>query len=242
MISEAPRAGFRSIVAGLAEPGHLRVYGAILGAIIASTLLLTLFDRRYDPKFPTRWREGLAESFYTVMSVVTTGKPPPANQVLRMGRSRLVGAVAGLRPRDHRLRHLIGDQRDDDDRSHREDRQRVGPAKAHVGVLDGATAEEYARAAGLRMTAFPNIDRAIDALIAGEVDAVVGDAPVLDYYALTRPQRDVRVVGERFEPEKYGFGIARDSALRRPLTVALIGAEEDGVTEDVRTKYFGPRQ
>jgi len=38
-------------------------------------VLLTFFDRRFDKSFPESWREGIAESFYTVMSVATSGKP-----------------------------------------------------------------------------------------------------------------------------------------------------------------------
>jgi ABC-type amino acid transport substrate-binding protein len=64
------------------------------------------------------------------------------------------------------------------------------------------------------MTAFPIVDRAIDALIAGEVDAVVGDAPMLDHYARARPKRDVRVVGELFEPEKRTASASCATVLR----------------------------
>lgn len=42
-----------------------------------------------------------------------------------------------------------------------------------------------------------------------------------------------------FEPAKYGFGLAHDSDLTRPLTVEVIGAEESGYVARVRLKYFG---
>ena len=42
-----------------------------------------------------------------------------------------------------------------------------------------------------------------------------------------------------FEPAKYGFGLAHDSDLTRPLTVEVIGAEESGYVARVRLRCFG---
>lgn len=241
MISDAPRTGFGSVLGGLADTGHLRIYGFILGAIVLSTLLLTLFDRRFNPNFPKRWREGVAESFYAVMSVATTGKPPARAQhfgwVGRIWSALwLICGVAIIAYVTSSITSVMTTIALTDRISGLSDL----PGK-NVGVLSGSTAEEFALEQGFRTTPFPNIDAAIGALTAGRVDALVGDAPVLDYFAHTRPQHDVVVVGELFAPEKYGFGIAIGSPLRRPLTVALIGADEDGVIEELRTQYFGPR-
>lgn len=68
--------GFMAIIKGMYEQGYLKVYAFLGGVILIATLLFTLFDRRFDPAFPKRWRDGAAESFYTVMQVVTSGHPP----------------------------------------------------------------------------------------------------------------------------------------------------------------------
>src|SRR5690606_14012337 len=58
------------------DAGLLTAYAWLVLVIIVATIGITFFDRYFDKGFPRRWREGLAESFYTVMSVVTSGKSP----------------------------------------------------------------------------------------------------------------------------------------------------------------------
>src|SRR5699024_11761295 len=76
MVSTEQVAIAGSLFKGLSESGHLKAYAWLFFIIIVATVLMTLFDRRFDKDFPTRWREGIAESFYSVMSVATSGRPP----------------------------------------------------------------------------------------------------------------------------------------------------------------------
>lgn len=79
MVSNQAGGGLRGFMAGLADAGHLRVYACIILLVLFATVAVTLIDRRFDAEFPKRWSEGLAESFYNVMSIVTTGKAPHRN-------------------------------------------------------------------------------------------------------------------------------------------------------------------
>lgn len=76
MVSSDKGAGFQSVVKGLAQAGFITAYAWIVFVVLFATVLLTLFDRRFDQSFPARWRDGVAESFYTVMSIVTSGRAP----------------------------------------------------------------------------------------------------------------------------------------------------------------------
>ena len=80
MVRTEQGVNIRSLVAGLKDGGHLRAYGWALVLVAAATLLLTLYDRKIDPDFPRRWREGIAESFHTVMSVASSGRPEPGRR------------------------------------------------------------------------------------------------------------------------------------------------------------------
>ena len=108
-----------------------------------------------------------------------------------------------------------------------------------VGVFTGSVAEEFARDSALTSRSFANIDEAVAALLDKNIAAIVGDAPVLEYYAHRNPDVPVSVVGAIFEPDKYGFGLAHRGELTRPLTVELLGARERGLVEDLRSEYFG---
>jgi ABC-type amino acid transport substrate-binding protein len=56
--------GWEDLIGDLEDAGHLATYAWIGIVILVATVLLTLFDRRFDQNFPRRWLEGLAESFY----------------------------------------------------------------------------------------------------------------------------------------------------------------------------------
>ncbi len=76
MVATRQEGGLGSLIEGLSDAGFLRAYAWIGLILVAATVLLTLFDRRFDQSFPRGWRDGIAESFYSVMSVATSGRPP----------------------------------------------------------------------------------------------------------------------------------------------------------------------
>ena len=219
----------------------LGIFAPTLGWHLSSwrqPYMLTFFDRKLDPDFPRRWRDGVAESFFAIMSVVA-GRPSGRRNIFGwVGRVWqgvwLVCGIAvlayvtssvtsvmttlSLTNQIHSLADL--------------------PGKS-VGVFTGSVSEEFGRTSGFDLRSFRNIEEAVAALRDGDVAAIVGDAPVLEYYAHRHPEQKVDVIGGIFEPDKYGFGLARNSLLRRELTVELLGANERGLVEDLRTQYFG---
>ena len=239
MVNEERTAGFWDVIAGLQSSGHLRAYGWIVTIILAATVLLTFFDRHFDKGFPRRWRDGIAESFYTVMSVATSGKPPSRSNLFGwVGRIWqglwLVCGVAVLAYVTSSVTSVMTTLSLTNQINSVEDL----PGRP-VAVFSGSVAETYARRGGMDARTFAHLDEAVDALVQGRVVAVIADAPVLEYYAHSNPQQPVTVVGPIFEPDKYGFGLPHGSALTRPLTVELIGAHESGVIEEIRARYFG---
>ncbi|WP_072391063.1 transporter substrate-binding domain-containing protein [Hyphomicrobium sp. CS1GBMeth3] len=239
MVNSDQSTSFGDVFTGLEQSGHLRAYAWIAAVILFATVLLTAIDRHFDRDFPRRWRDGIGESFYTVMSVATSGKPPARKNLFGwIGRIWqgiwLVSGVAVLAYATSSVTSVmttlamsnqINSVADLDGR--------------RVGVFTGSVAESYARESDLDGRAFPNIEKAVAALLEGRIAAVIGDAPVLEYHAHTSPHLPVAVVGAIFEPDKYGFGLPRGSALTRPFTVELIGAHESGMIEQIRRKYFG---
>lgn len=88
MVPDQGDGGFWGILNGLSDAGHLRAYAWILLVIIAATVAITIFDRTFDPEFPKRWREGVGESFYNVMSIATSGHAPRRTLFGWIGRDR----------------------------------------------------------------------------------------------------------------------------------------------------------
>lgn len=239
MVNEDANAGFRAVLEGLYGAGHLQAYAWLAFVILAATVLLTIFDRRFDDQFPRRWRNGLAESFYTVMSVATSGPTPSRKNLFgwigRIGQG--VWLVCGIAVLAYVTSTVTSVMTTLSLTS-----QINGLADLRgktVGVFSGSVAEEYARESAIPSRSFKDVDEAVSALLEGRVVAVVGDAPVLEYYAHSHPDTPVAMVGAIFEPDKYGFAFRRRSQFAKPLSVDVIGAHESGLIENLKVKYFG---
>jgi len=109
-----------------------------------------------------------------------------------------------------------------------------------VGVQINTTAQyDLEKRPGIALTRYNTIDLALLDLQVGRIDAVVGDAPVLQY--MTRQSfPELEVVGRRFTDEKFGIALARSSDdLRRALNAALWRVEQSGELDRLREKWFG---
>lgn len=239
MVSETPHVGFSGLVEGLRDAGYLKPYAWLALIIVVSTLGMTLFDRRFDKGFPQKWTDGVAESFYSVMSVVTSGKAPSRKNLFGwVGRIwQALWLVCGIAVMAYvtssvtsvmtslSLTGTINSVSD--------------LAGKTVAVAEGSSAEEFAHDSIITSISTRNINASVEALENGWVEAIIGDAPVLEYYLHRNPQAELKVVGPIFQPEKYGFGLPHGSPLRREMTIEVVGAHENGVIDDLRAQYFG---
>jgi ABC-type amino acid transport substrate-binding protein len=242
MVNDQQAADFWSILNGLKDSGHLRSYAWLAFIIFAATVCFTIFHRRFNQDFPAGWRDGLAEGFYSVMSIAASGRAPVNKNYFgwmgRIGQALwLVFGIAVLAYVTSSVTSVMT--------TLSLENQIAGvadlPGKT-VGVMGGSTAEDAVEEMPVTTVPFSGMGAMIDALRDGEIDALIGDTPVLEYFIHTNPELQMKVVGAIFHTEKYGFGLPLNSALSRPLSVAVIGAHEDGVIETIRERYFGDSQ
>jgi polar amino acid transport system substrate-binding protein len=106
-----------------------------------------------------------------------------------------------------------------------------------VAVVGGSTSAHYAATLKADTIPFPNYEEAAAAMIAGKVQAVVYDTPMLLNLAKNDPR--VQVAGPQFKIESYGIALASNSPLRRPVNEALLRLMENGTYDDIYKKYFG---
>ncbi|TWB93837.1 amino acid ABC transporter substrate-binding protein (PAAT family) [Synechococcus sp. Ace-Pa] len=229
----------RAVIAGLMDSGHFGAYAWLAIIILGATLAVTLFDRRFDPDFPKRWRDGIAESFYTVMSVATSGKPARRKSLTGwLGRiwaaAWLMCGVAVLSYITASVTSVMTMLSLNNQISNLSDL----PGKT-IGVFSGSTAEDYVREVGMMFQAFPSIESAVASLRKKDVAAIVADAPVLEYYQHNNPNSAVEVVGPIFEPDKYGFALNPGNPLTEAVTLELLEGKENDLIEKLRADYFG---
>jgi polar amino acid transport system substrate-binding protein len=107
-----------------------------------------------------------------------------------------------------------------------------------VYTVEGSTSDDFLRAADLDPMTVQSVDEAFNLLMRGQADAIVYDAPVLDYLAATQGNGRVQTVGDPFRLEYYGIALPQDSPLKEPIDRALLGIMEDGTYERLLQLWF----
>lgn len=110
-----------------------------------------------------------------------------------------------------------------------------------VATTTGSTSAAYLRQQNAQVLEFSKIEQAYEALLKGDADAVVFDAPVLLYYAAHQGKGKVEVVGSVFRKESYGIIFPQNSPHRRPVNNALLRLKENGTYQRLYEKWFGTK-
>jgi ABC-type amino acid transport substrate-binding protein len=80
-------------------------------------------------------------------------------------------------------------------------------------------------------------EKAIEALLNGEVEAFTSDGKALERFAEGKP---LKVVGNHFSEEPYGFGIPKgDDRLRQLVNLTMEEMAKDGAYAAIYKKWFG---
>lgn len=231
--------GWRAIYNGLSDAGHIEAYMWLGFVILLGTIGFTLFDRRFDQDFHPKWMDGFAHSFHTVMQIAVSGRMPTRKNLFgwigRIGQALWLivglGVVAYV---TSSVTSVMTTLAITETINGPEDL----PGK-RIGVFEGSIAQGFGEARGYDIRVFERVDHAAQSLVDGQIDALVADAPVLEYYAYTNPGLNLDVVGPIFAPDKYGFALPLGSDLTKPLTTNLLALWEDGTIRKLDTDYFG---
>lgn len=90
-----------------------------------------------------------------------------------------------------------------------------------------------------RIQAFDQFGLAIQALIAGDVDAVIiDDAAGLGYIGENADQ--IKTINDPLQSDPLGFIYPKESDLVEPVNEAIQALRDDGTFEELGRKYFGP--
>jgi polar amino acid transport system substrate-binding protein len=238
MVDEKRESSWNRLWNGLRDSGHLMIFGIGIGVIVLGTLLLTLGERRWNQEFHPDWPNGLAESFYHVMSIAMTGKsthkglPGPFGKILAgVWLAFGVAVVAYITSSVtsvmtvNRLHGIINGPQD--------------LPNHHVGAVGGTISQKYCEDQNLITTLYPNLNEAVKAMLHHDIDAIVFDAMTLQWYDKAHPELPITEVGPIFLKKYYGFALPIKSVLRHDINQSLLKQQESGFTETLRKHYFG---
>ena len=223
---------------GLLDDGHARIiaWGAVIVVMLA--IPFAVFWRRLDKDFPQRPLDAFAESLYRIVSVTMSGKTKVttistwhtkilAAAWLVVGVSivaYITSTVTSVMTKQA-LRGSINSVADLDGKT--------------VGVMSESLAAQYCRDNGIAADDFPTLDKAVDALVAGKVAAVISDGLVVEAFDHDHPKLPITEVGPLFEKRRYGIGFPIASELRHRLNIVLTELGELGTVDKLYAKYFG---
>lgn len=108
-----------------------------------------------------------------------------------------------------------------------------------VATVAGTTSVPVLATYGASVNAVTDINDAYAMLTAGQVEAVVYDAPTLQYYAKTTGAGQVAAVGSVFAQQPYGIALPPNSDLRKQIDGAILRIKENGIYDRLYQNYFG---
>jgi polar amino acid transport system substrate-binding protein len=224
---------------GLIKPDTLKVVSVLLIALLANSHILWWLERRRNAdSFPEGYVPGLIEStWWSVCTLISGGCENKAPIGIAGRLSAVVWMLAGIGLTAYITATLSATLTVNTLSS---DIKGLGDLRTGtVGTVAGSSAVAVLQKQQLAVKEFADVESACRALAAGDLRAVVYDAPILRYYLSTNPGSSLQLVGDLFEKQKYAFALQEGSPQRTPVTLALVKADEQGFLEELDKKWFG---
>jgi polar amino acid transport system substrate-binding protein len=105
-------------------------------------------------------------------------------------------------------------------------------------TVSGSTSKKYLDEHGVKARVVSTINDAYPLLEKGDVDAIVYDAPALQYYADHEGKNKVVTVGKLLKRESYGLAFPTGSPLREKVNRALLEMQDEGSMDRLNQKWF----
>ncbi len=108
-----------------------------------------------------------------------------------------------------------------------------------VGTIEGSTASGFLQRRDIDFYGYPGLEELIEAFEGRKIDAVVFDAPVLNYYVTHEGEAHGRTIGSAFLRENYGLLFPQGSEHTEEANRALLALQEDGTYDQLYKRWFG---
>lgn len=241
MTRDEPALPLRELLAAMFSPVLLELLGIMLVFVLVIAHIFWLIERQHDSDFPRAYFSGMLEAiWWSVVTVTTVGygdRTPrgPFGRLLAimwmfLGLVLVANFTAGVTSvlTIQRLEQRILVLNDLSGR--------------RIATVSDSSADAYLQERRINARRLDSIDEAFAMLVDDQIDAIVYDAPVLNYYAANQGQGIVQVIGPLLEAEMYAIALPSDSPLREPINKALLAVMEGGQYNQVRQTWFGSEE
>jgi len=227
-----------AFVEALTTPTALKVYLGIATLALVAGVVVWRLERSHNSQFPTRPLTGIGSGFWwagVTSSGVGYGDKVPVTMWGRAAAlvwmlvslimiTALIGFVtARLAVTELGNVHSI-----------------AGLRRVKVGTVTGSASADFLRRQDIPHRLYDSPQRALVALRARDVGAVVYSDVALDYYVRRDATHALELVPGVVEAQSYAFPLADGSPLREPLDTALRSVLASGVWRDISDRYLAP--
>ncbi|MEX2466563.1 MAG: transporter substrate-binding domain-containing protein [Gemmatimonadota bacterium] len=232
-------AGLSQAVLGLFSTEFLWVFALLGGLLLFWGVLVWLFERAENPdEFGGTPAQGIGSGFWWAAVTMTTvgygDKSPRSLGGRIVGFVWMFTAIIVISFFTASIASSLTVNQLDSRVSGRQDLP-----QARVGSLEGAAAVAYLADDGVQVTPYPSIPAGLEALAAGELDAFVHDAPILQYYSRSEFQGRTRVLPGTFLEQYYGIALPLGSEFRDRINVILLDYVASDAWEDLKRQHLG---
>lgn len=112
-------------------------------------------------------------------------------------------------------------------------------ARVQVATVGASSSAEFLDSENIRYRSVANVTDALNLLDAGKVEAVVYDAPLLQFLANSKFEGRLQVLPETFKRQDYAFALPTGSSLREPINQNLLSILADDEWPAVVQGYLG---
>lgn len=210
----------------------------ILAMLIISHLVWMYEHKENGDMWPSDYKKGMWESFWWTVSTLLVGGADNKGPVGIGGRMVaivwmllsivLVSLLTASFTTTMTINTLKGDINGPGDLPGR-----------NVATVRSSTSEAWLSTRGAKVQSFATPAEAIEALRAKKVQAVVYDAPILQYSITKVQDEKLQLVGGMFDRQNYAFALQEASPFRERINRALLTLHERGVGLELRKKWFG---
>jgi polar amino acid transport system substrate-binding protein len=215
--------------------GELVGIAVIIVFVLANLVWLT--ERRHDRNFQKPYWRAIGEGLWVTMLIIATGEhgERDAGSVWKrvlVPSMWLIGVVliaqlTATVTSSQTVAKLQSNIRGPEDL----------PGKT-IATVPATIAADYLTQHGLPFVQIRTAADGFRMLMEGDVQAIVYDAPTLEYWAGRLGSGELAVVGPIFRPQKYGIAVANGNPLRKSINETLLAMYEDGTYDQIYGKWF----
>lgn len=237
MVSSRPSYSIAEVLRLVFSPGLLLFLAFGLLAAVAMAHVIYFVERRTNPDFQQGYFHGLWEATWYLLAMIANGEhldkytKNPVRRILTISYwligLLLVAQFTATVTSALTVQTLNSNIQGPEDL----------PGK-RIATVNGTTAALLLEEERIRYTGVDNVADAYPLLLSGEVDAIVYDSPVLQYYSVTEGRGQVTITGPIFKREKYGIALRQGSDLREPLNELLLEMYQDGSLDEIYARWF----